>query len=221
MSSAMPLQLDQVFGIIRPTQCQRRTQYTIYAAHSCYLIVPRDRTSNPKVKLFHKTIQDFILQDPQDLPIDKSFSHVEEFTLKEMKNFFVDTSEGSVKVGLNCMTLLQYRRHQSFSAAKAILDGKNTENAFMKYAAAFWFLHFMDTEQHSEKVFNEVRKFMESPNFWTCVALQSYVVPCNFGRYARTWSKKYQMGIRRADWSRADCFAIPLPNWLAQYPYGK
>lgn len=192
----------------------------------CGSLLLFDRSSeedkaNPRVKLFHKTVQDFLLQDPQDLPIDKSFSHVEEFTLKEMKNFFINPSEGSVKVGLNCMTLLQYRRYRSFSAAKAILDENSTENAFLKYAAAFWFLHFMHTKHHSEEVFDEVRKFMESPNFWTCVALQSYVVPYNFGRYARTGPKKYQMGVRRSDWSKDDCFAVPLPNWLGQYPYGK
>jgi hypothetical protein len=192
----------------------------------CGSLLLFDRSSeqdkdNPRVKLFHKTVQDFLLQDPQDLPIDKSFSHVEEFTLKEMKKFFIDTSEGSVKVGLNCMTLLQYRRYRSFSAVKAILDDNSTEDAFLKYAAAFWFLHFMDTEHHSEEAFNEVRKFMESPNFWTCIALQSYVVPYNFGRYARTGPKKYQMGVRRADWSQDDCFAVPLPNWLGQYAYGK
>lgn len=192
----------------------------------CGSLLLFDRSSeqnktNPKVKLFHKTIQDFLLQDPRDLPIDKSFSHVEEFRLKEMKKFFIQPSEGSVKFGLTCMTLLQYRRYKSFSAAKTILDDNSTENAFLKYAAAFWFLHFMDTEHHSEEVFEEVRAFMESPSFWTCVALQSYVVPYNFGRYARTGTKKYQMGVRRADWSKADCFAVPLPNWLGQYPYGK
>ncbi|KAJ5370879.1 uncharacterized protein N7496_006971 [Penicillium cataractarum] len=192
----------------------------------CGSLLLFDRSSeqnktNAKVKLFHKTIQDFLLQDPRDLPIDKSFSHVEEFRLKEMKKFFVQPSEGSVKFGLTCMTLLQYRRYKSFSAAKAILDDDSTENAFLKYAAAFWFLHFMDTEHHSEEIFEEVRAFMESASFWTCVALQSYIVPYNFGRYARTGAKKYQMGVRRADWSKADCFAVPLPNWLGQYPYGK
>lgn len=177
--------------------------------------------TNPKVKLFHKTIQDFLLQDPQDLPIDESFSHVEEFRLKEMKKFFIQPSVGSVKLGITCMTLLRYRRYKSFSTAKAILDDNSTENAFLKYAAAFWFLHFMDTEHHSEEVFEEVRAFMESPSFWTCVALQSYVVPYNFGCYISTGTKKYQMGVRRADLSKADYFAVPLPNWLGQYPYGK
>lgn len=180
----------------------------------------QDKT-NPKVKLFHKTIQDFLLQDPQDLPIGKSFSHMEEFRLKEMKKFFVDPLEGCMSVGLNCMTLLQYRRYQSFSAAKAILDDSSAEDAFLRYAAAFWFLHFMDSKQHSEEVFQVVREFMESSNFWTCVALQSYLVPYNFGYYARTGPKKYKMRVRRADWSKADYFAVPLPSWLCQYPYGK
>ncbi|KAJ5159959.1 uncharacterized protein N7482_006963 [Penicillium canariense] len=192
----------------------------------CGSLLLFDRSSeesknNPRVKLFHKTIQDFLLEDPQNLPIDKSFSDVEEFTLAEMKKLFIDPTVASVQVGRNCMTLLQYRRYKSFSEAKAILDDTNTENAFLKYAAAFWFLHLICDENHSKEAFEEVRKFMESPNFWTCVAVQSYVVPYNFGRYAQAGPTEYKMGVRRADWSKDDCFAVPLPNWLGQYPpYG-
>ncbi|KAJ5587308.1 uncharacterized protein N7459_003073 [Penicillium hispanicum] len=178
----------------------------------------KDHENNPKIKLCHKTFQDFLLEDPQNLPISKSLREHHEDNITSMQKFFIDDVRAFEHIGRDCITLLNYRRYGSFSDAKAILDAEDSENAFLKYAAAFWFLHFMDTTHHRKEVFEEIQRFLESPNFWTCIAVQSYVVPYLFGRYEETARGCYKMGLRRTARCQDDCFGVPLPIWLENYP---
>jgi hypothetical protein len=177
----------------------------------------KENEKDPKIKLCHKTVEDFLLLDPKDPIIAKTIPDSDQDKVALVHKFFVNPAKASIEVGLNCLTFLQYRRYESVSNVKAILDENNKDDAFLKYAAAFWFRHFMGTS-HSQETFEEVRKFLESPNFWTCVALQSYLVPHVFGRYAQIRPGCYIMGLRGPKWNEEDCFGLPLPGWLEKYP---
>ncbi|KAJ5719497.1 hypothetical protein N7493_007952 [Penicillium malachiteum] len=174
----------------------------------------KDNEENPKVKFCHKTIADFLKQDPEDLFLDKSFSQHSD-KLPKMRKFFIDPYNAATELGLDCLTFLQYDCYNRLDNLKAALEGGGISSAFLKYAAAFWFLH-LEQGNRTREVSQAIRTFMQSPNFWTCVAVQSHVVPYVFGRYAETAPGCYQMGLRRADLCEQDSFGVPLPTWLEQ-----
>ncbi|KAJ5697692.1 hypothetical protein N7488_011376 [Penicillium malachiteum] len=174
----------------------------------------KDNEENPKVKFCHKTIADFLKQNPDDLFLDQSFSQ-HSGKLPLMRKFFIDPYNAATELGLDCLTFLQYDCYNQLENVKAALEGGGISNAFLKYAAAFWFLH-LEQGNRTGEVSQAIRTFMQSPNFWTCVAVQSHVVPYVFGRYAETAPGCYQMGLRRADLCEQDSFGVPLPTWLEQ-----
>ncbi|KAJ5170918.1 uncharacterized protein N7500_003701 [Penicillium coprophilum] len=178
-----------------------------------------DSKNNQKIRLGHKTIQDFLTQDAQDLLINPSIRQMEQDNLARIQKFFVNSNEAFRQGGRDCLTFLTYKRYESFATAKAVLaDENNREHSFLKYAAAFWFIHFIDADNHCEEDFEEIRRFLESTNLWTCVAVQSRIVPYLFGHYARREAGTYQMSLRQTGWCDEDSFGVPLPTWLEKYP---
>lgn len=144
---------------------------------------------------------------------------MEQDKLARIRKFFVNSDDDFRQAGRDCLTFLHYRRYESFATARAILaDENNREHSFLRYAAAFWFIHFIDGENHSKEDFEDVRRFLESTNLWTCVAVQSRTVPYLFGHYTQKEVGTYQMGLRQTAWDKEDSFGVPLPTWLEQYP---
>jgi hypothetical protein len=176
-----------------------------------------DNKNDQKIRLGHKTIQDFLAQDFEDLLIDQSIRQMEQNNLSRIQKFFVNSNEASRQIGRECLTFLNYKRYESFATAKAVLDENTREHSFLRYAAAFWFIHF-DGENNSKEDFEEVKRFLQSTNLWTCVAVQSRTVPYLFGRYAQQGAGTYQMSLRQTGWDRQDSFGVPLPTWLEQHP---
>lgn len=172
----------------------------------------KENEDNPKVKFCHKTIADFLKQDPDDLFLDISSCP----NPAKLRAFFVDPTNAATQIGLDCLTLLQYDCYKQLENVKTVLEDNMLANAFLKYAAAFWFLHLEEGNQ-TQEVYLAIEKFMQSPNFWTCVAVQSHIVPYVFGRYAETAPGCYQMGLRRANLCEQDSFGVPLPTWLEEY----
>lgn len=130
--------------------------------------------NNPRVKLCHKTIYNFLLQDPEHLLADRSLCDLDQGDLDRIKYFFVNEQDAFVQIGRDCLTLLRYRHYESFANAKAIMnDEDDRENGFLKYAAAFWFVHCIDPNHHSQEDFEDIQRFLQSPNFWACVAVQA------------------------------------------------
>ncbi|KAJ5207447.1 hypothetical protein N7472_003895 [Penicillium cf. griseofulvum] len=176
-----------------------------------------DNKNDQKIRLGHKTIQDFLAQDFEDLLIDQSIRQMEQNNLSRIQKFFVNSNDASRQIGRDCLTFLNYKRYGSFATAKAVLDENIREHSFLRYAAAFWFIHF-DGEKNSKEDFEEVRRFLESTNLWTCVAVQSRIVPYLFGRYSQKGAGTYQMSLRQTGWDKEDSFGVPLPTWLEQHP---
>ncbi|KAJ5746108.1 hypothetical protein N7520_011290 [Penicillium odoratum] len=187
----------------------------------CGSLLSFDRSSkgsehNPTVKFYHKTISDFLRQNPDDLLMEKSFSQ-DQHKFPLIRKFFIDPISASAQIGLDCVTLLQYQRYKSFKDIPNALGCDKIEDAFLKYAASFWHIHLFDKTNNSRETFWEVQRFMQSPNFWTCIAVQSYTAPFLFGRYAEVSDGCYLMGLRREDLNGDYCFGVPLPSWVKDH----
>lgn len=98
----------------------------------CGQLVIFDRVSkgsqrDPLLKLAHKSIQDFFLQDPESLNIPD-----------DLCQFFINLQSANLEIGQACLTYLGYARYQKPIDILAILENDPKEHAFLKYAATFW-----------------------------------------------------------------------------------
>jgi hypothetical protein len=145
--------------------------------------------------------------------------HAPNTITSRLDKFFVNQDKASAEIGLDCLQLLSYRRYDSASRTKKILDEDDESDAFLKYAATFWFYHLNDASK-SQEIFREIRKFLASPNFWTCVTIQSYIDPHLFGRYKKI-SGCYHMCLDDPTLNDEDPLGVPLPAWLHEHPAGR
>ncbi len=154
------------------------------------------------VKFVHKSVLDYLTNNPADLGIED----------RELHRFFVDVRGGNVELGRHCLKYLSYRRYQGRVADMGtILGSDGGEHAFLKYSAAFWFLHLGEGEP-SPELFSEVRSFLRSPAFWTCLAVQAMAHPNLFSTYTSVGSG-FEVGRRDGPAGEKN-IADPLPRWL-------
>ena len=169
----------------------------------------RGSSSDPILKLTHKSIQEFFLEDPASLGVPE-----------QHRKFFVDPSLGHLEVGRACLVYLNYARYQDPVDVSAILDGDTTKgHEFLRYAATFWFRHLMETD-HSTELLACVEQFVRSPAFWTCLMVQSKIAPHLFATYTEAKRGSYRMGIAGPRDSVANdriSFASPIPLWLDEF----
>lgn len=162
---------------------------------------------NPRLKLCHKTVEDFFTQDQDSISAEGR---------QHLRKYFVTKDSANQELGLDCLTYLQYEQYQKPGLdLPSILAQVPTprNHAFLPYAATFWAQHLMDIRP-SPLVTEMVRAFLKSPAFWTCIAVQSRVVPYLFGRFARRGGGSYTMGVRGLQWRDEDFSGLPLPTWL-------
>ena len=158
---------------------------------------------NPTLRFTHKTVRDFLWQDPKTLEIHE-----------DCWKFFVKPSRDQEEFGKVCLTYLSYKRYRSpFEINTALAVKPLTNHAFLIYAALFWYRH-LDLSPDSSELFKAVSGFLRSSNYWTCMHVQSKYAPFSFGSYTE----------RRQGFTinNPDCFARhgntyiadPLPHWL-------
>lgn len=136
-----------------------------------------DAVDNPLLKLCHKTVQDFFLQNPDTLDLDSKSG---------LRKYFVNYRQASEAMGMDCLTYSQYKRYESPTLKiGAILSRPIAkEHAFLPYAATFWAQHCDGLgENPTEKVVHAALQFLQSPTLPTCLQVQSHVGPYLFGRY--------------------------------------
>lgn len=169
----------------------------------------RGTEENPIVRLCHKSVEDFFLENPDG--IDAS-------TNPALKACFTTRQKASEELGKDCLAYLQYSRYRKNLDLKAILEKRVREHAFLPYAATFWFQHLGEIPPTPD-LEASVAKFLRCKAFWTCLRVQSYVSPYLFGWYAgRSKSEfdetsRFKMTIRSQQW-RTGGFGLPLPEWL-------
>jgi hypothetical protein len=167
---------------------------------------PVDIQREPALKFVHKSVLDFLTQDPASLGLKP-----------DLHRFFVDPTSAHLELGRNCLTYLQYETYQDAKIIPQLLPRMaEPQHAFLRYAAAFWVQHLMCVNG-SKELFEEVQTFIRSSAFWTCVAIQSLVVPHMFGRYTKVKRGSYSMNIRGTSWRDGDNIGFPLPDWIEDY----
>ncbi|KAF3762105.1 hypothetical protein M406DRAFT_76204 [Cryphonectria parasitica EP155] len=187
------------------------TRQTIQTLCSPFIIFGKAREGdvpeNPLVKLGHKTFEEFFKQNPDDLDICPT---------SRLRKFFLISEEAHERMGLDCLTYLQYKRYASPGLdLRAILSRPaDKEHAFLPYAATFWAQHLMQLCPTKE-IDQVVRRFLQSRTFWTCLAVQAHVSPYLFSRYVRGEDQmSYTPNIKKSRLRDNDWFGLPLPDWL-------
>lgn len=168
---------------------------------------------NPLLKLCHKTVEEFFLQNPDDIDL----------TSEKLRRYFVKGGQANENVGLNCLTYLQYDRYQQADIVlrldSMLRKPVPREHAFLAYAATFWAQH-LECVSPTPEIYQAVHRFLRSSAFRVCLAVQTRVARYLFGRYIGCNSgSQYQMGIRGSRMRGDDSFGLPLPRWLDRYSH--
>ncbi|KAF2191706.1 hypothetical protein K469DRAFT_735712 [Zopfia rhizophila CBS 207.26] len=178
----------------------------------CSNLVVFDRTSkgsedDPLIKVAHKSIQDFFLQDPDSLDLPNDY----------VRQYFVSTSAANLELGQSCLKYLSYGRYLQPQDVSLILD--KPDHAFLRHAAALWHMYLREAD-HSEELFNKVKVFIQSQAFWTCIAVQTRIAPHLFAHYQQTANGVFRLratGAKEDEEVGTVHYAIPLPEWLEIY----
>ncbi|KAF2878452.1 hypothetical protein BDV95DRAFT_22417 [Massariosphaeria phaeospora] len=182
----------------------------------CSNLIVFDRTSkgthnDPLLKVAHKSVQDFFVQDPDTLDLPD----------KSLKQYFVSYAHANLELGQAALSYLSYQRYNEPQDIPTLL--KHEDHAFLRHAAVFWH-HYLDKTEHTRDLSERVVRFAQSQAFWTCTAVQSRVAPYLFGRYKRSFGG-YNLeatGPTNKNEKSAEevVYAVALPGWLDLDEYG-
>jgi hypothetical protein len=176
----------------------------------CGPMVVFDRVSkgskdDPLIKLAHKTVQEFFVQDPASLGVPE-----------ELRRFFTDQQSASLDIGQTCLTYLSYARYQEpLNILDILKNDRSNDHAFLKYAATFWFWHVHDAGP-SDDLYCQVKDLIHSDAFWNCLVVQAETAPHLFARYTKEGCGFYvsATGPKESDSDASVYFGLPLPAWL-------
>ena len=193
-----------------PSSRRRRTKSVVLSACSPFVEVDYEADFvNPTLRLAHKTIGDFLSQDPTTL----------DFVTEDCYKFFVNYKNGNADLGRRCLTYLSYKRYADFGS----LDTADCspDHGFLKYAAIFWHQHFKRAGGDHE-LFDVVRGFLKSPNMWTCIRVQSKYAPHLFAKLSyNSKLDSYRMHKPSSAFTQGSSsetyYADALPPWIADY----
>jgi hypothetical protein len=157
------------------------------------------------VKFYHKTIKDFLLQDPDALGVENTSS----------RKYFVTEEEAQRELGVICLSYLMDQQYSECRDLEKLVKSvdKDKDQVFLRYAATFWCQHLSESKPDPEVV-QQITQFLKSKAFWTCLGVQSCTAPHLFGTYIALKSGSYRMSSKAYKWNGEDAFGLPLPNWL-------
>lgn len=166
-----------------------------------------DAVESHIVKFYHKTIKDFLLQDPDVLKLESIET--------DSRKYFVTKEDAQREMGMLCLSYLmdqQYSECQDLETLVQSVD-KDKDQAFLRYAATFWCQHLSEAKP-TPKMVEQVTQFLKSKAFWTCIGVQSHTAPHLFGSYIPLKSNSYRMSSKAYKWNGEDAYGLPLPDWL-------
>ncbi|PVH81019.1 hypothetical protein DL98DRAFT_654227 [Cadophora sp. DSE1049] len=195
-----------------PSDRRRRTRVVILSACSPFVEADYEADfANPTIRLVHKSIGDFLTQDPTTI----------DFVTESCYRFFINYQEGHTELGRRCLTYLNYECYEEFDVAE-LEDNDSVDHGFLKYASIFWHHHVQEAGP-SEYFYDEIRELLRSPNMWTCVRVQSKFAPHMFAKLVAYQGKEnsYDMSIPNNNPGLAstaeEFYAHALPQWLSTY----
>lgn len=189
-----------------PSSRRRRTRSVILSACSPFVEIDYDKDFvNPTLRLVHKSVGDFLTQDPTTTS----------FVTEDCYKFFVKWPQGNADIGLRCLSYLSYKRYADFGDP-SLAD--SAEHGLLKYASIFWYKHIEFGGQNRE-LFEAVRDFLKSPNFWTCIRVQAKYAPHTFAKLSYDAGTNYYKMASPNSTSTPDkeYYADALPMWLGEY----
>ncbi|KAK1834042.1 hypothetical protein QBC39DRAFT_36840 [Podospora conica] len=163
----------------------------------------QDGKTNPVIKLGYKSVQDLFFSDPDKLEVPQ-----------HLRKYFADEDESNREMGRICLTYLKFKRYGDIKSLPDDFE-TNPEHAFLRYAAVFWFTHLDYSGKPTYELRQEVREFIRSPAFWTCVRVQGRVAPYLFARYVNKPGEcGYSPTARGFAWNQNDSIGWVFPYWL-------
>ena len=179
----------------------------------CYPLIELEACEGPMIdpilRPYHSTVKDFFCQDPKVLGVKE-----------DLYSFFTSKKIANRLIGTKCMAYLSYQRYQaSVEVGKLVFEPVPCQHSFLKYAAVFWHRH-LSSGDHDQELFHQVKSFIQSPNFWTCVKVQRILAPHLFARLVHVDEHRFKMtGDRGGSCRLGDnaYFGNPLPDWIDNY----
>ncbi|KAF2250593.1 hypothetical protein BU26DRAFT_266579 [Trematosphaeria pertusa] len=185
----------------------------------CSNLVLFDRTmkgteDDPLLKVAHKSVQDFFVQDPDVLQLPD----------ERLRQYFVSPAKANLELGLSALSYLSYERYHATLDVSTVITAN--DHSFLRHAATFWHGYLSNAER-SEELYKKIIDFTKTKAFWACVAVQTRVVPYLFATYTKDGGR-YLGGYHltatapklKTQCVDDVCFAIPLPEWLDTDVYG-
>ena len=220
IAAAQSISLDEIRNVLAVApgakdHDSRRVPFTKDIENLCSPLVtfekPRegDADDNPLLKLCHKTVEDFFLQDPDSLDMDPK---------SNLRKYFVTYKRANEAMAIDCLNYLQYKQYESPTLKVGTILSKPIakEHAFLPYAAMFWAQH-CDWVGHgpAKEVTHAALRFLQGPTLRTCLEVQAHVGPYLFGRYVdKRHRASYHMCVKGSRLRVNDSFGVPLPQWL-------
>lgn len=220
IAAAQSISLDEIRNVLAVVpnakdHDPRRVPFTKDIENLCSPLAtfgkPRegDADDSPLLKLCHKTVEDFFLQDPKDLEIDPN---------SKLRKYFVTYKRANEAMAVDCLTYLRYKRYENPTLKIGAILSKPIakEHAFLPYAAMFWTQHCDWIGQFPAREVTEAAlNFLQSNTLRTCLEVQAHVGPYLFGRYVgKKRLASYQMCVKGSRDRDNDSFGVPLPQFL-------
>jgi len=210
VGTMQPLTLDELLEALAAkaastdySKDRLTSEETLQTLCGSFISIDRPKgAEDATVRLSHKSIQDLFFTDPDDLDVPP-----------HLRKYFFSVERASEEMGRICMTYLQYRRYRSSCGVPSDPDS-NREHAFLRYAAVFWFQHLNNCDNPSPDLVAEVKAFLRSPSYWTCVRVQTRTTPYLFTRFQELGNGGYSAIICGKPWSYLDGVPSTLPWWL-------
>lgn len=170
----------------------------------CYPLIELDdriNPLNPVLGVFHTSVADFLKQDPKLLGVSEA-----------CQKFFVNSELADLDIGKTCMIYLSQDVYAKPRDTDSVARKSCDKNNFLMYAAVFWYLHLSETPKSTE-LFDEVQRFLESRNFWTCMQIQGTCAPYHFAPLRQIHPDHFDMAFKAAKIGEI-YYPDPLPSWL-------
>ena len=169
-------------------------------------LVEMTRVSGPQVidgqeeytcRLFHSTLRDFLVENPD--------------VLSEAGDPLTDLHISPYVAVDACLTYLSQARYAGLLVRRegrwidGTEDSVDNQN-FLIYAAKYWDKHLDDAaEEHKEELLGRLESFITSPNFQTCIQVQSLWVELQFCTFRICDADERYRFLRRV-----------FPSWFSQ-----
>lgn len=170
----------------------------------CYPLIEMDDRNDPRnpiLGVFHNSVAEFLKQDPKLLDIPEA-----------CQKFFVNSAMANLDIGRTCMIYLSQEVYTKPQDVDSVACKTCDRRDFLLYAAFFWHLHLSEAPKSAE-LFDEVRRFMQSRNFWTCMQVQGICAPYHFAPLRQVESGGFVMSLKAAKIGEI-YYPNPLPRWL-------